>query len=329
MNSVPVFRPTILAAAMAFALHAPWAQATTFEGQILADGVALTTATPDTYVYGYANTASNWSSTFEGVAYSGYSRVSATSNGSTAMLAVQSTLVYRQTVTNPYATAQNVAFNFYIPRSRTTIDLGYGTNIQTFTAVASFLGNISWGGSTAWQMEYGLAGSGSAPLATTSVTAIGPVLSASASGFGVGDMQDNLHINSETIDEVTVTGLAGDVYLQSDPYSGYLDLGVIGGNASVELTYTLTASASFDATYRDNSSGGAYGYGGYAHAGGYDPFGIDFAPAPDGGIELVFTPAVPEPATYGLLLAGLLAVGAATRRRRTPAVTGRTPCPGS
>ena len=56
MNSVPVFRPTVLAAAMAFALHAPWAHAATFEGQILADGVALTTAAPDTYVYGYAYT---------------------------------------------------------------------------------------------------------------------------------------------------------------------------------------------------------------------------------------------------------------------------------
>jgi hypothetical protein len=302
---------------MALALHAPWAHASTFEGQIVADGVPLATATPDAYVYGYAYTANSGSSTFEGAAASGYSRVSATSDGSVGKLAVQSTLVYRQTVTNPYATAQNVAFNFYIPRSRTTISLGYGTNIQTFTAVASFLGNISWGGDTAWQMEYGLAGIGSAPSTSVSLNAIGPVLSASASGFTVGGLQGGFYISSDNIDDVPVTGLAGDAYVLSDPYAGYLELGVIGANASVELTYTLTASATFDATYRDNSSAGAYGYGGFAQAGGYDPFGIEFAPDPiDGGIQLVFTQAVPEPATYGLLLAGLMAVGAATRRRR-------------
>ena len=317
MTSVPAFRPTALAAAVAFALHAPWLHASTFEGEVVADSVTLTSAAPASSVYGDSNTAGDWLSLFEGHAASGFSRVSATSDGSLNAASVQSTLIYRQSVTNPFATAQNVGFNFYIPNSRVYIPLGDGTNLQTVTAVATFFGNISWGGSTAWSMSYGVTGSGNAPANTVSQTAIGPALSPSASGFVINALEGGLYVNDGFEDDMPVTGLAGYIQVRSDPYSGYLDLGVIAGNATVELTYTLIASASFEATYRDSSASSSYGYGGYAQAGGFDPFGIEFTPDPNsGGIQIEFTQAVPEPSTYAMLLGGLLAVGAVTARRR-------------
>lgn len=324
MKSVPAFRPRLLATSLAFAFLAPWAHAATFEGQISTDGLAVESAPPAGAVYGYSSTAASGSSSFAGDAATGESRVSATSSGAPLATLVDTTLVFRQTVVNPYATAQQVGFEFHIPRSRAYLTLGSGTSIQSFSAIASFIGDISWGGQTAWSIAYGIEGSGSVGQGGGTLVKSGPTLSSSASGFTVLDLQGSIYLSSDTIDDVEVFGLSGDGTVMSDSYTGYLDLGVIGPNQSVELSYTLAGSASFEATYRDNSSAGAYGYGGYAQAGGFDPFGIDFSPDPtDGGIQIVFTQAVPEPGTYALMAIGLLGVaGAARRRQRATACTG-------
>ncbi|MBT9492182.1 MAG: PEP-CTERM sorting domain-containing protein [Paucibacter sp.] len=134
---------------------------------------------------------------------------------------------------------------------------------------------------------------------------------------GEGDLYDPV---SGTYLPGPHTGLVGGAYVMSDNYQGLLNLGTIGANQSLELTYTLKASASFEGTYIVNSGADCYGgYGGAcAQAGGYDPFGIDFQPEPNnGGIALSFTPAVPEPATYALMLGGLGLLAWGTRRQRS------------
>ena len=326
-------KPSVLTLSLALAFAAPQLHAATFEGTVRGNGLVLDSDGPATdAVFGSAATAGYQSSTFEGYVSSGTSRVSAISDGVTTTTS-DSTLVYRQLVTNPYANAQDVAFDFFIPRSRTIIDLGYGGNFSAFDAKATFVGTITWGGQTVWSMSYGVQGAGSVATGGGSITAYGPLLSASAGGFTVGQINGNpVSILTQTsysncgydaseswvCDETQSQGLAGSGALTSDPYTGLLNLGTMTGHETKELVYTLAARAEFEATYRDNSEIGSYGYGGYAQAGGYDPFGIEFTPADDGaGIALTFTtPPVPEPQTYALLAAGLLAVGAATRRRR-------------
>ena len=113
--------------------------------------------------------------------------------------------------------------------------------------------------------------------------------------------------------DFTRQGFTGEAYVLSDPYQGLLNLGTIAGNASVDLSYTLKASALFDATYLENASASCYGC---VSPGGYDPFGIEFSPAPGGGIDLQFTAAVPELGSYALMLGGLAVLAWAARGRR-------------
>lgn len=304
--------PLAVSLAIAFACTAPRLHAATFEGTILVEGVPIVVDGPAASVSGFVSTTQQINSTFQGDVSTGFSRVSAAAATVPSAASAGSTLVFRQMVTNPFATAQNVAFNFVIPRSRTSIDLGFDTNLQSFTAAASFAGDISWGGASVWNIGYGVQGSGSVALGSASASAFGPNLSASASGFTVSGFYSDVGLYTNE----PLTGIAGYAQLESDEYTGRLELGVLQAGQSVELTYTLSASAMFQGTYRDGSQAGAYGYGELAQAGGFDPFGIDFTPDA-GGIQFEFSPApIPEPSTYALLAGGLGVLAWATRRRR-------------
>ncbi|MCV2353084.1 PEP-CTERM sorting domain-containing protein [Paucibacter sp. B2R-40] len=325
--SVPAFRLTLIAAAV-WLLHAAPAQAATFEGAIIADGVTQVSSAPSNQVSGY-----DYSSSYSGYADYGQSRVNASSSGQPLRKEVETVLTFHQTVVNPYASAQNVSFSFNIPRSRTSISLGseYSSapNLLSFSAAASLMGDISWGGASVWNVSYGVSGSGSVANGGGSLNYSGLSSSASASGFTVGALAGpgviKLTGDGDLYDPATGTylpgphtGLVGGAYVTSDNYQGLLNLGTIGANESLELTYTLKATASFEGTYIVNSGSDCYGgYGGAcAQAGGYDPFGIDFEPEPNnGGITLNFTAAVPEPSTYALMLGGLGLLAWSSRRQ--------------
>lgn len=326
-DSVPAFRLTLIAAAV-WLLNATPAQAATFEGAIIADGVTQVSSAPDNQVYGY-----DYSSSYSGYVDYGQSRVNASSSGQPLRKEVETVLTFRQTVVNPYASAQNVSFSFHIPRSRTSISLGseYSSapNLLSFSAAASLMGEISWGGASVWGVSYGVSGSGNVTNGG-SLNFSGLSSSASASGFTVGTLEGpgviTMTGEGELYDPVSGTylpgphtGLVGGAYVTSDNYQGLLNLGTIGANESLELTYTLKATASFEGTYIVNSGADCYGgYGGAcAQAGGYDPFGIEFEPAPNnGGVSLTFTAAVPEPGTYALMLGGLGLLAWSARRKQ-------------
>lgn len=324
-RSVPAFRLTLVAVAV-LAAAAPALHAATFEGAIQGNGSVLVSSTPDTSVYGWAA-----SSSYSGNVDGGQSRVSALSGGQPDRQLIETTLTFRQTVTNPYATAQNVSFSFYIPRSQAKVTLGQGDgapNLQTYTAAATMMGDIRWGGANVWSMQYGVAGSGSVASGGGTLGITGPLRSDSASGFNISELQgggaqiitSDIWIWDPVLNDYRIelrTGFTGEAYVTSDPYNGLLNLGTIAGNASVALTYTLKASALFEATYLEDSSSSCYGYG-CVEAGGYDPFGIDFTPAADGGgIDLQFTAAVPEPGSHALMLGGLAVLAWAARGQRS------------
>jgi hypothetical protein len=325
-RSVPAFRLTLVAAA-ALAVATPALHAATFEGAIEGNGTVLASSPPDSYVYGYSN-----SSSYSGYIDGGQSRVSALSAGQSGQQLIETTLTFRQTVINPYDTAQNVSFSFFIPRSQARVTLGqsYATpNLQTYTAAGTMMGDITWGGASVWSMQYGVAGTGSVASGSGTLDIVGPVRSASASGFTISALQGggaqittaDVWVYDPVLEDYRVesrTGFTGEAYLQSDPYNGLLNLGTIAGHASVDLTYTLKASANFEATYLEDSFSACYGYG-CVNVGGYDPFGIDFTPAPNGGggIDLQFTAAVPEPDSYALMLVGLAVLAWAARGQRS------------
>ena len=56
------------------------------------------------------------------------------------------------------------------------------------------------------------------------------------------------------------TGFTGEASVRSDPYQGLLNLGTIAGKASVDLSYTLKASALFEATDLEDSSSSCDGH---------------------------------------------------------------------
>jgi hypothetical protein len=308
-------RHVALAAALALLPMLAWADNGTFEGRISDGGSPLASDGPAANVWGSANTGGFFSSNFQGVVSSGFSRVASVNNGKNGQGTITTTLTYRELVSAPFNGF--AAFPFHIPASRVAISLDYDGNVQSFAASGSFMAQISWGGQTLWSVSFGLVASGDIATETVSVARVGPTGTPSAAGFSVGAVDNSMGVY---LDDGIPRGLSGDAQIASSAYDGLLDLGYVELGEEKELVYTLTAVTDFQAVYRDNSNDGMYGYGGYAAAGGFDPFGIDFTPNGEtAGVTIVpgVAPPIPEPSTYALLALGLVAVVAATRRRRS------------
>jgi hypothetical protein len=308
-QSVPALRPSLVAVAAALALVAPALHAQgTFEGTIVNDGALLAADGPASNVFGQAMTTGFVFSRFEGHVSDGLSRVASSSNGRDGIGQVTTTLTYRELVTAPFA--GNAAFPFFIPGSRVAmlVEPGNDSLVRSFSANTTFSAQIAWGGQTLWSVSFGIEASGNVENQTLSVVKVGPTATPSAAGFVVGGLDNGIDFEYDG----PPYAIRGYAQLSSDPYEGLLALGELQAGEQKELVYTLTAVSS----YVDDSNGASYGYGGYAAAGGFDPFGIEFTPNPAGDGVLIVPSPIPEPSTYALMLAGIAGVSLLARRRR-------------
>lgn len=313
---------------MALGFSALAAQSQTFTGTIVEQrptgSLVLATDGPASSVYAnarYPTPLAVLDANFQGDASTGFSRVNVFNFGEDMAVVpgpatVVSSLLFKQWVTNPTSTAQNVSFNFEIPASLLTVNLT-GFSFGSLDALAAFSGSISWGGVNVWDVDLGLTAKGTPAGGTHFSSSL--TQSASASGFVATPF-----LPANVAPGATITDRA---YVASSVYNGLLSLGTLNPGETRELIYELDASASY--SYVGKTYAGIYGGGGdFVSTGGYDPFGIDFDPATNG---ITFTPAgpgngVPEPG--GMALAGIAAFGVwATGGRRRSRVAETVPLP--
>jgi hypothetical protein len=141
-------------------------------------------------------------------------------------------------------------------------------------------------------------------------------ISAPAFAVGPGDLGtiDNM---SFTLDNIVPMGIFQDVYSFSLADPGTLSGSVVPINFGpyniLGLTVTLQDS-SFSVIGSDSTPDDGFTFAGLA-AGTYALNVLGFATGSGGGFYAGGVVAIPEPETYAMLLAGLLAIGFVARRR--------------
>lgn len=325
IRPLQVLAPLPLAAALLFTAGAAVAQS--FAGSVLRDAgtaaeTVLSSQGPQAAAADWILTARGGGTAYDGSISGGLlvTQVQAASDGSQGH-AFTSRLTFTQTVTNPFASAQAVGFDFVIPATRLRIDAQRGEyRSYVLDGGARFSGRIDWGTESVWSVDYGIGAQADAPAGRLVTTE-----SPSSRSVAAADFQWSTHNTLALADapvgdfdpltgEWRTTGservVEGAFELASGLYGKRLSLGVLGAGETRTLSYTLEASAWYaDRTSEPSGHGGA----GWASAGGSDPFGIQFEPT----TAISFSSPVPEPGALLLMAAGLAAL-AGVRRRQSP-----------
>lgn len=203
-----------------------------------------------------------------------------------------STIQWQQSVLNDSSLAQAYQMQFQLDNASLWVG-GWTRDYVQRASAASFEATIAVNGQPVWQTSYHLGFNGG----------VHPVLTQSGVNLGAGELYQEGSNNSSDSEYPYKATSGGGFDLGG--YSGVADLGTFAAGTSFDVSYTLTAQATFIDPL------GCYGECGIVSAGISDPFALT-----GGGLNITAVTAVPEPSTYALTLLGLFAMGLAVQRRQ-------------